>query len=146
MKNSKLFSDDKLDLFIPEGIEYIHDVLNSIGFTNYTSKDARVKGLETIKKLLNLKLIEIFSWGKYNNEFKDEEFSTDEIIMHLRTVWFEGADFSDFISMPMFKYKDWYVQAQENAGLTHTTNWKWFVKSKIGDLEQWIEEHRPKDE
>jgi len=28
--------------------------------------------------------------------------------------------------------------------MTQTTNWEWFVENKIGDLEKWIEENRPK--
>ena len=29
--------------------------------------------------------------------------------------------------------------------MTDTTNWETFVNYKIGDLEQWIEENRPKN-
>ena len=47
--------------------------------------------------------------------------------------------------MVMFKHKDWYVDALEKKGLTSTTDWKTFVKEKIGDLEKWIEDNRPQE-
>ncbi len=69
--------------------------------------------------------------------------SNEEIIRHLNKVWFEGADFEHFYGMPMFKYKDWYLNALKKEGLTPYTYWRTFVKEKIGDLEKWIEENRP---
>jgi len=57
-----------------------------------------------------------------------------------------GADFSDFNSMPMFKHKDWYLNALKEKGLTHTTNWECFVENEIGDFKQWIMKNKPRRE
>ena len=145
MTNQELFASKNTELFMPDGVEFIYNVLENIGFVNYTSIEAKEKGLDAIQKLLELELIEVFHWGEYHNELKDKDISNEEIMKHIDEVWFIGADFEHFISMPMFKYKNWYLNSLEKEGLTMTTNWKKFVKEKIGDLEQWIEENRPKD-
>lgn len=70
--------------------------------------------------------------------------TNSEIMNLIEEVWFIGADTPDFYGMPMFKYKDWYIQKLEALGLTHTgPDWKWFVENKIGDIEKWIEENKP---
>ncbi len=144
MINKQLFDKENIYLFEPyDGVEFIYSVLQNLNITNFKTNDAREKGLETIEKLLDLELIEIFHWGDNHKQFADEIFSNAEIMMHIKTVWFVGADFSDFNSMPMFKFKDWYIKSLENAGMTHTTDWSGFVENKIGDLERWIEKHRP---
>ena len=51
----------------------------------------------------------------------------------------------NFYGMVTFGSKKWYVNKLEEQGLTDTTDWETFVKNKIGDLEQWIEENRPKN-
>ena len=59
-------------------------------------------------------------------------------------IWFEGAKFPDLYGMVIFGTQKWYTEALEKKGMTNTTNWKLFVKNKIGNLEQWIEDNRPK--
>jgi hypothetical protein len=106
--------------------------------------EARQEGLSILQNLFKLKLIEIFHWGKHHEIIKQLDLNTKQTIKFIDVTWFEGADFEDFVDMPMFKYKDWYLNALKNEGLTHTTNWKSFVEEKIGNLEKWIEENKPK--
>ena len=143
MKNSELFTVKSIDLFMPDGVEYIHNVLANIGWQDYTSEQAREEGLRVIAKLLELDLIEVFHFGRYHRKFREQQLSKDELMDHLRKVWFVGADFTDFTGMPMFKFKDWYLNALREAGFTDTTEWKEFVEEQIGDLEKWIADKRP---
>jgi hypothetical protein len=53
-----------------------------------------------------------------------------------------GADFPDFYAIPMFNFKDWYVENLKKTGFDQYTDWEWFVKNKIGNLEKRIEENR----
>jgi hypothetical protein len=143
-----LFKEDKIGLFAPDGVEFIYNVLENLGYykdfsKNFTTEEARSHGLQSIEILCDLELIEIFSWGIHIPKISKRDFSKRELIEYLREVWFVGASTQDFYSMPMIKYKDWYLKALEEKGLTHTTHWKTFVKEEIGDLEQWIEEVRP---
>ncbi|MBD1259904.1 hypothetical protein HZY62_04840 [Maribacter polysiphoniae] len=147
MKTIELFKEDFIELFMPDGIEYISTILANIGYTykNESSSSAKKHGLEVIEKLLELDLIEVFYWGKYDDKLKDLTFSNSEIINKIDSLWAVGMHGPDFYRMPMFKYKNWYLDALKKEGLTQTTNWKTFVKEKIGDLEKWIEENRPKN-
>ncbi len=45
--------------------------------------------------------------------------------------------------MVIFGSQKWYIKKLENLGLTHTTDWEWFVENKIGNLEDWIKKNRP---
>lgn len=146
MTNKEFFDINNIELFMPDGVEFIYTILQNIGFTDFSTNEAREKGLETIKKLLELNLIDVFHWGEHHSSLKDENISNDELICHLENIWFNGADFEHFSNMIMFKFKDWYLSALKNAGLTNTTNWKTFIKENIGDLEKWIEENKPKEE
>ncbi|MBL7472915.1 hypothetical protein [Robertkochia sediminum] len=141
--NAQLFAEKNRELFMPDGVEYIYNILNNIGYSDYTSAEAKTEGMEVIKALFELDLIEVFSYGNYHLKFSNERLSVDEVLAHLDKVWFIGADFSDFVSMPMFKFKDWYLRALKEAGLTDTTEWNNFVREEIGDLQKWIGENRP---
>lgn len=140
MKNSDLFTDSNIDLFMPDGVEYIYNVLQNIGWDEYTSVEAREEGLQVLSRLFEMDLIEVFSFGNYQKKLKNRRLSNNEIINHLRKVWFVGADFNDFLGMPMFKYKDWYLNALKEEGFSDKTDWRRFVDECIGDLEQWIKE------
>lgn len=141
--NSELFIDKNIELFMPDGVEYIYNILNNIGWRDYRSAKAKKEGMEVIKKLFELDLIEVFSFGRFNKQLKNANLSVDGIMERIDNVWFVGADFSDFIGMPMFKYKDWYLSALNEAGFNDTLEWREFVNEKIGDLQSWIEEKRP---
>lgn len=140
-----LFDKKKILLFEPyDGVEFIYSILQNIGhYPNFTTLKARREGLIVIYQLFKLDLIEIFHWGKYHDELKDKKLSIFEKMMYIQELWFIGANFEDFHNMTMFKYQDWYMSELEKLGMNHTTDWKEFVKIKIGDLEKWIEENRP---
>ncbi len=141
-----IFDKTNILLYEPyDGVEMIYRILENINHLEYTTKNARRDGLRVINKLFELELIEVFHWGSYENELRGKKLSIFEKMMYLQELWFIGADFGDLASMPMFKYKDWYVKNLENLGLTHYTDWKVFVEEKIGDIEKWIEKNRPKE-
>ncbi len=75
MTSKEIFNSENIELFMPDGVEFIYSILQNIGFTNFTTNKARQNGLETIKKLLELELIEIFHWGEYHNKLKDKDIS-----------------------------------------------------------------------
>ncbi len=148
MTKRELFDKKDKDLFHPEGIELISTILFALGYTydNISSKEAREEGIALLKLLLDLDLIEVFHWGKLNEKLKDTSLSKKEILKHIEELWFKGANIQDFYGMIIFKYKDWYINALKREGLRFRgMNWKTFVKNKIGDLERWIEENRPKN-
>ena len=141
-----IFDKTNILLYEPyDGVEMIYRILENINHLECTTKNARRDGLRVINKLFELELIEVFHWGSYENELRGKKLSIFEKMMYLQELWFIGADFGDLASMPMFKYKDWYVKNLENLGLTHYTDWKVFVEEKIGDIEKWIEKNRPKE-
>ncbi len=143
-----LFEDKNVGVFSPyDGVEFIYSILQEIGYySNFKSPEARRDGLLVIQRLFDLKLIEVFHWGNYEKKLKNKELSTSEKMIYIQNLWFIGASFEDFHSMPMFKYKDWYIEKLEAQGMTQTTDWEEFVATKIGDLEKWIEKNRPQDE
>lgn len=144
--NFNLFDNKNIGIFSPySGIELIDYILNNINhYKDFTTKEARRDCLRAINKLFELELIEVFYWGKYQHELKNKELSIFENMMYLQELWFVGANFADFSFMPMFKYKDWYIEKLEEFGMTETTDWIEFVQNKIGNLEKWIEDNRPK--
>jgi hypothetical protein len=144
----ELFKFKNIQLFNPyDGVEFIYSILQGLGYcnNNFKSKKGRKEGLEVIEKLFELELIEIFSWGKYVDKLKSKELSNSEKMKFIEELWFIEADYPDFLNMPMFKFKKWYIKNLEKHGFNHFTNWEWFVKNKIGDLEKFIENNRPID-
>ena len=141
-----IFNKKKIFLFEPyDGIEFIYSILQNIGYyPDFTTKEARRDGLRIINNLFELDLIEIFHWGEYQKELKGKDIPLFDKMMYLQELWFEGADFADFTNMPMFKYKDWYIESLKNLGMNHYRDWEQFVNDKIVNLEEWIENNRPK--
>lgn len=141
-----LFDNKNLLLFEPyDGVEFIYSILQNIGhYPDFSSIQARKEGLITINQLLELDLIEIFHWGKYENNLKDKDLTVSEKMIYIQELWFKGATFEDFHNMPIFKYKKWYIENLEKLGMNHYKDWKEFVKTKIGNLEKWIIENRLK--
>lgn len=139
MTDQEFYAPKHLELFNPEGVEFIHDILYNSGCSKLNTVEARDNGLELIEKLLEKELIEVFRWANPVNDF-----SKEGILNYVKSVWFVGADYPDFYGMPMFKYKDWYLKALEQRGLTSTTFFKTFVEEEIGDIGIFIESVRPK--
>ena len=146
MTNEELFNLKNVNLFHPEGIEFVSTILFGLGFEyeNLNTDYARKEGLRYINKLLELDLIEIFHWGKFQNKLENKELSKEQTFEYICKSWQPGANVPDFYDMPMFKYKNWYVKSLNNIGLTSTTNWNTFVTNKVGDIEEWIASIRPK--
>lgn len=146
MKIEELFKEDYVELFMPDGVEYISTILENLGYTykNENSSLAKENGMQVIEELFRLDLIEVFHWGKSHEKLKDLIFTESETISQINHLWYKGAQGPDFYSMPMFKYKNWYLKALEREGLTNTTYWRTFVNEKIGDLETWIKVQKQK--
>lgn len=125
-------------------MEFIHSILQNIGYRDFTTKQARIDGLKVIAQLFDLDLIEIFHWGNHQNVLNGIKLDKSEIIKIIGNIWFVGADYSDFMGMSMFRHKDWYVEALKREGLKlNGMDWKTFVEEKIGNIEKWIEKNRP---
>jgi fructose-specific component phosphotransferase system IIB-like protein len=150
IKKSNLFKEENLNIFTPDGIEFIHFILANIGYyqvlndKSHLTAQAREDGLKVVEILCDMELIEVFHWGQEIPNISKTNFEKTELIAFLRKVWKIGTETHEFDGLPMFIYKKWYLDALEKKGLTIYTNWKKFVEEEIGDLEQWIEEVRPK--
>lgn len=145
MTTKELFDPKNIELFMPDGVEFISTILSGLGYdySNESSEEAREHGLDTIENLFELELIEVFHWGEYDKRLRGKQVPNIKTMRYIAELWIKGAKAPDFYGMPMFKYKDWYLNALKKEGLTPYTYWRTFVKEKIGDLEKWIEENRP---
>ncbi|MDC6363514.1 MULTISPECIES: hypothetical protein [Flavobacteriaceae] len=146
MTTDELFDSTNIEIFMPEGVEFISSILSGLGY-NYldeSTESARQHGLETIEKLLDLDLIEVYHWGEYDKSLRGKVIPKFKTMKYIAELWHNGAKMPDFYGMPMFKFKDWYIEALKNKGFTSSTNWRTFVRERIGNLETWIEENRPK--
>jgi hypothetical protein len=147
MSKLDIFYSRYINLFLPnDGVEFLFNIINELGYN--VDKPLSVKERENIlfviDQLFKLDLIYVFHWGKNHNEMKNKKYTIVETLNHINTMWFEKAYYPDYYGMIMFGHKKWYTDKLENLGLTETTNWEQFVKNKIGDLEKWIEENKPK--
>lgn len=145
MIKSNFFEERFIGVFCPESNETILDFIYLLGYTDLTinTKQCKKDTLALIKVLLELDILEIYKWGKYEYLLKDIHFETNEILLLLERMWFEGIKYSDFYGIAIFGNTDWYVKKIRLEGLTYTTDWKTFVKEKIGNLEDWIQKNRP---
>ena len=144
MISEDLFHENNLDVFIPnDGVEFIYSILQNVGYRDFTSTQARTHGLQIIRQLVKMDLIEVFHWGEHHEMLSNLNLDENQTIQLIENIWFPGADYSDFLGIPMFGHKAWYLEALKKVGLTSTTDWKTFVKENIGDMEQWIMENRP---
>jgi hypothetical protein len=147
MEEINIFNKKYLNLFLPnDGVEFLQNIMFGLRYTykDLSSKKAKNDTLFVVQRMLELDLIYVFHWGDKNEFLKDKQFSIKETINYIDSIWFEGADYSDFYGMIMFGHKKWYTDKLENLGMTQTTNWEKFVQDEIGDLEKWIEENKPK--
>lgn len=142
----KLFKN--IDLFCPGTNEFIFDFIYGLG---YSDKDLqRLEDRNKIKKevllvikfLLEIDVIKVKTWLN-KTESKEVNDFVNQSIEEINKVWFVNASYPDFYNMVLFGPSDWYYDALKNIGFTETTDWKVFVREKIGDLENWIEEKRP---
>lgn len=140
---------ENVNLFAPYSNEYLFDFIYLLDYSDndlksvQQGKKIKFEVIDVIKKLLDLKIILIYSWCN-NPELNNKNLTIEETIFHIETIWFNGATFPDFYGMVMFGTQKWYADKLWEIGMTHTTNWESFVNEKIGDLEEWIEKNKPK--
>jgi hypothetical protein len=139
MTDQEFYNKKNVDIFAPDGVELLNRLIEWTTPLPINTPEARKHAIQLTEKLLEKELIEVFRWANPVNDF-----SKEGILNYVKSVWFVGADYPDFYGMPMFKYKDWYLKALEQRGLTNTTFFKTFVEEEIGDIGAFIEEHRPK--
>lgn len=136
------------EFYIPHSIELLFDFFSKLGIDinrEHTKRDKK-KVLKVIDALLKQKIIHVYSIDKeFDDSLKRFEITNKEILKRIDEMWFEGAKFPDFYNMVWFGYEKWYIDALNDLGMPNFENWESFVKQKIGDLEQWIEENKPKE-
>ena len=144
MISKNIFKNEYINLFCPNSNEYLFDYIYILGYKDIDSKNwkSRLVVLSVIEYLLREKIIFVHNWP--NHDELDKKMSVKNIIKTIDKLWFENAIFPDFYGIVMFDNEKWYTDKLEDLGLTQTTNWENFVKTKIGDLEKWIEENKPK--
>ena len=143
---SNIFNNEYINLFIPDdGVEFIHSIIQSLGYgiKDFKSQEVRTETLEAIRQLLEIEMLEVYSWHGHDVKTEVPKLSNEEILKKVKEQWFIGADYVDFLGMVMFGHPSWYVDKLNELGFTPTTDWKWFVKHKIGDLEKWIKDNKP---
>ena len=140
-----------LNLYCPLSTEHLWDFIaevldkNKIEFGSFKNKSLKKEVLEIISKLLNDNLIYVGNEWLNQSTIKRWNLSNEEIIKKIDEIWFESAEYPDFFNMIWFGFEDWYKNKIKNLGMTNTINWETFVNYKIGDLEKWIEENKPKN-
>jgi len=140
-----------LNLYCPLHTEHLWDFIaevldkKNIPYEGSKKKNLKNEVLEIISKLLDYNLIYIGNEWLDQSTIKKWKLSNEEIIKKIDDIWFESAEYPDFFNMIWFGFEDWYKNKIKILGMTDTTNWETFVNYKIGDLEQWIEENRPKN-
>jgi len=135
------------EFYIPHSIELLFDFFGkyNINTNEKYTKEIKRKVLNTISVLIQQKIIFVGNWIDKEN-FKKWDLANTETIKKIDNLWNENAEFSEFYNIAWFGYEKWYVDALESLGMTSQTDWGYFVKNKIGNLEKWIEDNKPKDE
>lgn len=141
---------DNINLFCPGTNEFIFDFIYQLG---YSDKDLKkLKGRKKIKKevlevlqyLIELDILSVKLW-LHKPELNKKRISTNQTINEIDKVWFINARYPDFYNMVLFGVPDWYYKSLKKNGFSETMDWKTFVEEKIGNLEQWIENNKPKN-
>jgi len=149
MKKVNIFQEKYVNLFshYGYGINSISDILFSLGYDNknLNCKSAKINGMNTIEQLLKHDLIYVTHWGKYHDILKVLDLDLKQTLTSIDTMWFVGAEYIDFFEMPSFDYTKRYFTKLKEIGIDQKTNWEWFSKDFVANLEQWIENNKPKD-
>ncbi len=141
MENINIFEEKYSFAVCSEIVEYLPHLFH---LEKHEDKSIlKERTLHILKKVLDLDILKVYEWLA-KPELNGKFLSTDEIIESIDEIWFEGAEFPDFYAMVIFESTKWYKTKLNALGLTHTTNWDWFIKNKIGNLEKWIDENRSK--
>ena len=133
----------------PYVIELLFDFFHelNIKLNKKCSREEKKAVLKVVETMLTQKVIYACSNdNKLDGALRKWNLSDTEIVNKIDEIWFEGAKFPNFYDMVWFEYQDWYIKALEKKGFVNNiTNWESFVKNKIGNLEKWIEENKPKE-
>tara|TARA_R110000868_G_C10905294_1_gene764578 strand:+ start:398 stop:712 length:315 start_codon:yes stop_codon:yes gene_type:complete len=82
-----------------------------------------------------------------NKEYNKTDLSNQSIISIINEKWLPNISDEEFYNLVWFKFQDWYTTKLSKKGLTYySINWNEFINEKIGDLEQWIQHNKPKEE
>ena len=133
-----------VNLFAPHSFEYIHMLLNQLKYTSkeYDKKSVREDAIDALKLLFEIEILSIYQWVN-NSELNKTKLSKLEILSKIESLWLTRSRQDDFYDIVIFGSQEWYIEELKDLGLTHTTDWKWFVENKIGNLEDWIKKNRP---
>lgn len=145
MIKEELFKEENIGLLSPYSFEFVNHLIGQLGYSQDQYDDTNVKEevLKVLKLLFELKILRVFDWMN-NPELNNKIMSAEDTIKHIDDKWFVGIKYPDFYDIVMIGTQDWYINNLELLGMSHTTNWNTFVKEKIGNLELWIENNRPK--
>ncbi len=111
-----------------------------------TFKKLKNNSIDVFSFLLENKIIYVLEsdWMRKKG-YKNTKLNNEEIIKTLKEKWNIDTSFEVLYNLFWFKYQDWYTESFVQKGLTiYTTNWNLFLNEKIGDLDKWIEENKPK--
>ncbi|MEW2922282.1 hypothetical protein AB1A65_12485 [Muricauda sp. ANG21] len=91
-------------------------------------------------------IIHVIHWGEHHDLIKKLNLDVKQTTIFIKEVWPENMEYPDYFGFISLGYKSWYMKKMDELGYVQfNTDWKTFVKEKIGNLEQWIEQNRPKE-
>lgn len=144
-----IFKSDYINLFTEYGygINSVGSIISGIGYTanDLTSEHAIDHAKEVIKILLNFDIIKISNWGKYNFLLKSITLSQSEKILCFETIWSKESKSHNFIEFFSFEYTSWYREGLRREGINENTDWEWFSREFVVNMESWIKQNKPKD-
>ena len=145
IKRKDLFKKEYIGLLCPHSFEFLNHLIGQLGYSQEQYDNLKVKQnvLNVIKLLFDLGILTVHDWVN-NKDLNNENLTSVDIINKIDDLWVKGIKYPDFYNIILFGTSGWYVKKLENLGMTPTTNWETFVKDKIGNLEKWIEDNRPK--
>ncbi|WP_290468899.1 hypothetical protein [Lacinutrix sp. MedPE-SW] len=142
-----IFQSKYLDLFTDfgYGVNSLSDILQSLGYNieNLNSSSGKTEAIDAIGQLLEKEIIYVLHWGKHHNIIKNLDLNYKQTLIFINEIWFENANYSDFLDMVTFKYTDWYYNKLKEAGIDVNTDWGLFGKEFVPNIEEWIKEKRP---
>lgn len=139
-----LFTDEYLDLLCPYNIEFLFDLIGYLNIPQeaYFDDSTKKVTLNTLDILLEMKIVQIDHWPS-KTSLNGQILNSSDILREIKSLWNSSSKFEDFYSIVCIAPSEWYLKELERKGLKNTSQWKGFVQSKIGNLNQWIQENTP---